>query len=111
MGELLPSKFIFSHVFQVSTIGPGAVCTGDINRMCSQVITQPFSLSSSVHPQESRGGGTVCVTHPTMNLWNSFNNAITAKIVGLTTLVLAHPPNVLGVLYQMFFLGQRLGGL
>lgn len=54
---------------QVSTIEDGAdetfVCVGDINRMCSQ---------------ESRGGGTVCVSNSSATLWQSFDSAITGRL-------------------------------
>ena len=38
------------------------ICVGDINRMCSQ---------------ESRGGGTVCVSNSSAALWQSFDTSIT----------------------------------
>jgi deoxyribonuclease II len=39
-------SFLSSHFLQVSTIDPGAICIGDINRMCSQVFLSPLPSSS-----------------------------------------------------------------
>jgi hypothetical protein len=61
MGEI--SHLLSSHQPQVSSIDSGSICIGDINRMCSQ---------------EGRGGGTVCVTDASDELWGSFNDAITS---------------------------------
>lgn len=60
----LTSYILRLQVSTVSTDNESSryVCVGDINRMCSQ---------------ESRGGGTVCVSNADTTLWESFDDAIT----------------------------------
>lgn len=51
-----------STITEGSVLQESFICVGDINRMCSQ---------------ESRGGGTVCVSNASATLWQSFDIAIT----------------------------------
>jgi deoxyribonuclease II len=58
-----PPFLNFSHAFQVSAIGPGAVCIGDINRMCSQVITHLFYLPLLIFPSTGEPRRRYCLCH------------------------------------------------